>query len=431
MENLPVNYIDSSAKLGPFISEIAPCRVIGLDTEFISEGRYDPELCLVQIATEKGIWIIDPLKVTNLRPLWEMLAQPEHELVTVAARQEIRFCAKGAGLPPAKVLDLQIAAGLLGYSYPLSHTNLVLRILGQKVHGGESFTDWRRRPLAPVQLKYAADDVRYLLEMRARLLHRAEQMDRLGWIDDECRQLLEEVTNEQEKWRVSGSARLNRRQLAVLREVWRWRNGVAEEKNMPATRVLGDSMLLEVARRSPVSSDDLFAIRGLDRRLLRGAESGIVRSVKTAQALPEAQLPVSGRRDDPPQVAVLAKLLSVAAGGLGGARCRPRPAGHYRRFAGAGALVPAAGRGAKTIFAARLARRPSGRAAAGVPERRPLRAGRERQACQSVAVRRVEVPGAGIVAASVLRLDARWRHLMQGEIVCRQGCQPALPVPGT
>jgi ribonuclease D len=316
MENLPVNYIDSSAKLGPFISEIAPCRVIGLDTEFISEGRYDPELCLVQIATEKGIWIIDPLKVTNLRPLWEMLAQPEHELVTVAARQEIRFCAKGAGLPPAKVLDLQIAAGLLGYSYPLSHTNLVLRILGQKVHGGESFTDWRRRPLAPVQLKYAADDVRYLLEMRARLLHRAEQMDRLGWIDDECRQLLEEVTNEQEKWRVSGSARLNRRQLAVLREVWRWRNGVAEEKNMPATRVLGDSMLLEVARRSPVSSDDLFAIRGLDRRLLRGAESGIVRSVKTAQALPEAQLPVSGRRDDPPQVAVLAKLLSVAAGGL-------------------------------------------------------------------------------------------------------------------
>jgi ribonuclease D len=104
--------------------------------------------------------------------------------------------------------------------------------------------------------------------------------------------------------------------LAALREVWRWRDSLAQERNMPATRVLSDSMLVEVARRSPLSVDELFAIRGLDRRLLRDAEAGIVRSVKAAQALPEAQLPASERRDDPPQVAVLAKLLSVAAGGL-------------------------------------------------------------------------------------------------------------------
>jgi ribonuclease D len=316
MENLPVCHLDSAAKLRPLIDEISRCPVVGLDTEFISEGRYDPELCLVQIATEKGIWIVDPLRIADLRALWDTLAQPERELVAVAARQEIRFCAKGAGRPPAKVLDLQIAAGLVGYGYPLSHTNLVLRTLGEKIHGGESFTDWRRRPLAQVQLKYAADDVRYLLGMRARLLRRAEQMGRLEWISEECRQLVEEVMNEQEKWRVSGSARLNRRQLAVLREVWRWRDGVAQERNMPATRVLSDSMLVEVARRSPVSIDDLFAIRGLDRRLLRDAEGGIVRAVKAAQALPETQLPANERRDDPPQVAVLAKLLSVAAGGL-------------------------------------------------------------------------------------------------------------------
>ncbi|MGA2990168.1 MAG: HRDC domain-containing protein, partial [Candidatus Korobacteraceae bacterium] len=316
MENLPVCHLDSAAKLRPLIDEISHCPVVGLDTEFISEGRYDPELCLVQIATEKGIWIVDPLRIADLRPLWDTLAQPERELVAVAARQEIRFCAKGAARSPAKVLDLQIAAGLVGYGYPLSHTNLVLRTLGEKIHGGESFTDWRRRPLAQVQLKYAADDVRYLLGMRARLLRRAEQMGRLGWIGEECRQLVEEVMNEQEKWRVSGSARLNRRQLAALREVWRWRDGVAQERNMPATRVLSDSMLVEVARRSPVSIDDLFAIRGLDRRLLRDAEGGIVRAVKAAQALPETQLPANERRDDPPQVAVLAKLLSVAAGGL-------------------------------------------------------------------------------------------------------------------
>ena len=316
MENLPVCYLDSPAKLGALIAEISRCPVVGLDTEFISEGRFEPALCLLQLATENGIWILDPLKVPDLRDLWDELVSPERELVAVAARQEIRFCLKGADRPPAKILDLQIAAGLVGYGYPLSHTNLVQRILGQKIHGGESFTDWRRRPLTPVQLKYAADDVRYLLEMRARLLRRAEQMKRLSWIDDECRRPIELVQNEQEKWRVSGSARLNRRQLAALREVWRWRNGAAQHRNMPAARVLSDAMLVEVARRSPVSVDDLFAIRGLDRRLLRDTEEDIVDAVKAAQALPEAQLPGSERKDDPPQVAVLAKLLSVAAGGL-------------------------------------------------------------------------------------------------------------------
>jgi ribonuclease D len=316
MENLPVCYLESPTKLGAVISEVSQSPVVGLDTEFISEGRFEPALCLVQLATEKGIWIIDPLKVPDLHRLWEVLAEADRELVAVAARQEIRFCAKGAGHPPAKVLDLQIAAGLVGYSYPLSHTNLVLRTLGQKIQGGESFTDWRRRPLTTVQLNYAADDVRYLLEMRKRLLRRAAEMNRLDWIEHECHRLIELVMDEQEKWRLSGSARLSRKQLAVLREVWHWRNGLAQERNMPASRVLSDSMLLEIARRSPVSVDDLFAIRGLDRRLLRDTEEEIVNTVKAAQALPESQLPASQRKDDPPQVAILAKLLSVAAGGL-------------------------------------------------------------------------------------------------------------------
>jgi ribonuclease D len=188
--------------------------------------------------------------------------------------------------------------------------------LGQKIHGGESFTDWRRRPLTPLQLKYAGDDVRYLIEMRNRLVRRAEQMNRLQWIHDECQRLTRDVMEEQEKWRISGSARLGRRQLAVLHEVWRWRDRLAQQMNTPAMRVLSDSMLVEVARRSPVSVEDLFAIRGLDRRLLRGAEQEIVKAVKAAQAIPEQNLPTDERRDDPPQVAVLAKLLSVAANGL-------------------------------------------------------------------------------------------------------------------
>jgi ribonuclease D len=309
-------YVDSAAKLGKLIEELRPRNQVGLDTEFISEGRYEPHLCLLQLADDDRVWIVDPLAVPNLTELWNLLTEPDRELVTVAARQEIKFVAKGASRSPAKVLDLQIAAGLVGYGYPLSHTNLVLRILGEKIHGGESFTDWRRRPLTPVQLKYAADDVRYLLAMREKLLTRADKMQRRSWVEAECDRMIHEVLREEERWRVSGSARLSRRQLGVLRELWRWRDRSARNMNLPANRVLGDSLLVEIAKRSPKSSDDLFALRGLDRKVLRDAETEILAAVNAALELPESHLPGHIRRDDPPQVGVLTKLLSVATNGL-------------------------------------------------------------------------------------------------------------------
>jgi ribonuclease D len=309
-------YIDSAPKLDGLLRKLASHSIIGLDTEFISEGRYEPELCLVQLSTTEDIFIVDPVVLPDLRPMWELLAAPGREIVTVAARQEIKFCAKGAGAAPACVLDLQVAAGLLGYGYPLSHTNLCLRIVNARVNGGESFTDWRKRPLRPVQLDYAADDVRYLLPMREKILASAEKMARTNWVRGECEHLVKSVMREDERWRISGSARLSRRQLAVLREVWRWRDRQACGLNVPVARVLGDSMLIEVARRAPATVEDLFSIRGLDSRLLRKSEQDVVDAVAVARSIPEADLPSNERRDDPPQVAVLTKLLSVAVANL-------------------------------------------------------------------------------------------------------------------
>jgi ribonuclease D len=214
------------------------------------------------------------------------------------------------------MLDLQIAAGLLGYGYPLSHTNLCLRILNARVNGGESFTDWRKRPLRPVQLEYAADDVRYLLPMRQKVLERAAKLNRVDWVRGECDRLVKTVMREDERWRISGSARLSRRQLAVLRELWRWRDRQAQGLNVPVARVLGDAMLIEIARRSPSTVEDLFSIRGLESRSLRKNEQGVLAAVAAGRSLPESDLPSNERRDDPPQVAVLTKLLSVAVANL-------------------------------------------------------------------------------------------------------------------
>ena len=312
-------YVHTRPALEAMIADIREREFVALDTEFVSEGAYEPVLCLVQIATDGGIWIVDPLTSIDLRPMWELVTAPERELVVMAAREEIRFCIREAGRPPARMFDAQIAAGLVGYGYPMSHTNLVRKVVGVQVQGGESFTDWRKRPLSSKQLEYAADDVRYLLEMRLRLLADAGKLNRVAWVISECDRLVERVVSaeQEERWRrVSGATGLNRRDLAVLREVWRWRDAEARHENSPPRKVMRDDLLVEIAKRRPATTADLFALRGLERGSIRAAGPDIVRAVQVAMKLPDAELPSILRRDDPPQVSILGQLLSVAANGL-------------------------------------------------------------------------------------------------------------------
>jgi len=319
MSELQSVYVHTRPALEALVEELLRSDHVALDTEFVSEGAYEPVLCLVQIATTGGIWIVDPFAGIDLTGLWEAVTAPERELVVLAAREEIRFCIREAKRPPARMFDAQIAAGLVGNGYPMSHTNLVRKVVGVQVQGGESFTDWRKRPLSDKQLEYAADDVRYLLEMRTRLMAQAERLTRSHWIEAECNRLVERVVaaEQEERWRrVSGSTNLNRRDLATLRELWLWRDGEARRENAPSRRILRDDLLVEIAKRRPTTTADLFALRGLERGSIRAAGSAIVRAVQTALALPDSELPRILRRDDPPQVTILGQLLSVATNGL-------------------------------------------------------------------------------------------------------------------
>lgn len=317
MKELPTQYVHTAQGLAPLLEALERAERVAFDTEFVSEGAYEPILCLIQIATTEGIWIVDPLAGLDLKPLWELITSEEREMVALAAREEIRFCLRYAGRAPQRLLDPQIAAGLLGYGYPLSHTNLVKKALGVNVAGGEAFTDWRQRPLTPRQLEYAADDVRYLHQLRELLMGYAMRRERVSWVDAECRRLVDRViaAETEERWRVSGSAGLGRRDLAVLREIWRWRDRTARDTNTPARRIMRDDLLVEIARRKPPTTSDLFQLRGLDRTA-RDAGPKIVAAVKEALALLDSELPKSARRDDPPQVGVLTQFLSLAANAL-------------------------------------------------------------------------------------------------------------------
>ncbi|MBI2931549.1 MAG: ribonuclease D [Planctomycetes bacterium] len=307
-------YVETPESLRALLDSIDRSELVVIDTEFIPEETYEPRLCLVQIGTTEGIGIVDAVALPELGDLWKTLTDPARELVALGARQEIIFCLRGAGRPPARFFELQIAAGLLGYGYPLSHTKLIHRVLGVQVKGGESFTDWRKRPLSPKQLRYAADDVRYLRTARDRLMEEAKRKGRGEWIVAECRRFVERVvaSDQEEAWRrVSGSSGLDARESAILRELWRWRDEKARAADRPARRILPDHLVIGIARRRPTKLEDLYALRGMERISIRKAGPEILEAVQRGVAMPEAECPPVARRVDPPQVATLAQLLAA------------------------------------------------------------------------------------------------------------------------
>ncbi len=308
-------YVETPERLAALIETIRRSPVVVIDTEFIPESTYEPRLCLIQLATPaEGVAIVDPITLPDLRDLWMALTEPGRELVALGARQEIIFCIRGANRPPAKLVDLQVAAGLIGYTYPLSQTKMIQQVVGVQIKGGEAFTDWRKRPLSPSQLRYASEDVRYLLTARDRIMSEATRMGRVDWIDAECRRHLERVvaSDSEEAWRrISGSSGLDEREAAVMRELWLWRDRVARENDRPARRVLPDHLLVGLARRKPSRVEDLHALRGMERVGFRKAAQDILAAVEKGLKLPETDCPRVKHRSDPPQVAMLAQLLAA------------------------------------------------------------------------------------------------------------------------
>ena len=315
-------FVDSQSGVATTVDAIGQTAVVGFDTEFVGDATYEPRLCLLQAAVEDRIFLIDPMSGLDLREFWLALTAPGREIVAFAARQELLFCLREAGRLPEAVFDPQIAAGLVGFGYPLSHTNFVRRVFDLRLAGSEAYTDWARRPLAAQQLKYAADDVRHLLASRRALLERAEGMGRLGWLRSEFEALAERVgavDQEERWWKTPGVSRMDGRVLAVVRELWRWRDKRARTADLPPRRVLGDDLMVEVARRSPRNVGNLFALRGMDRPALRNAGQEIVAAVQAGLDAPAKELPALValvRHDDPPQVVLLGQLLAILANSL-------------------------------------------------------------------------------------------------------------------
>lgn len=308
--------VATAAGLHELVEHIREERRFGFDTEFVSEDTFEPVLCLIQVATSKRLAVVDPLAVGDIDEFWDVVLDPAIDVVMHAAGEDMRICHLRTGRLPARVFDVQLGAGLVGYSYPLSHTNLVHQLLRETVSGSETRTDWRRRPLTPAQVKYALDDVRFLLAMEEKLRGELDRLGRGWWAEAEFKDYLKTIEEraDQDRWRrLPGLHQLNRRSLEAARRLAEWREGEARRQNRPMRQVMRDDLVTAIAKRMPGSRRDLEALRDFNRPGLLNRSDEIIAAVAAARAVPEDQLPEpAGRPDDAPGASTVANLLAAA-----------------------------------------------------------------------------------------------------------------------
>jgi ribonuclease D len=297
-------------------ARLAETTYLGFDTEFVGEETYEPSLCLIQVSTPNTLFLIDPLSAGPLDAFWQLLVEPARTVVVHAGREEIRLCRRLSGQTPTNWFDLQVAAGLVGLTYPMGHGSLVYQLLGTQLSKGETLTEWRDRPLTESQLRYAFDDVRYLLPLWQQLDARLTELGRRDWANQDfarfVAQAIPEMTNQPavaDKWRkLRGIGALDRRRLALVREMFLAREAVAAEMNRPPRVLVRDDLLIEIARRNPKSPQEVQTMRGMARRFVQPLWEAIER----ARELSAEELPKNIEREqDRPQVALIVNLLGA------------------------------------------------------------------------------------------------------------------------
>lgn len=285
------------------VDQFRTAEAVGVDTEFMRERTYFAKLCLVQVGTDEQTALIDPIALPDLSPLCELLCDPGIVKVLHAGSQDLEIFYRLCGCATTPVFDTQVAATLAGFPQQVGYGALVRELLGVELDKGDTYTDWAKRPLSETQICYARNDVAYLPKVYRMLKERLEAEGRIGWLAADFARMEDPATYEgdpSELWRkVKRVSSLNRRQLAVAREVAVWREAEAMRRNVPKRWVIGDESIVEVARRAPRSFDELSAIRGVGDKVGRSAAGGLLDAVARGTAVPDEELPSLKKRRRP------------------------------------------------------------------------------------------------------------------------------------
>jgi ribonuclease D len=289
-----MSLITTNRDLAEACRRLATHPFITVDTEFLRETTFWPQLCVVQLASPAEAIAVDALaEGLDLSPVFALMADLKIVKVFHAARQDIEIIWNLARLIPAPLFDTQVAAMVCGFGDQIAYGELVQAISKVTLDKSSRFTDWSRRPLSEAQVNYAIADVTYLRDIYLSLRKRLETTGRLPWLDDEMAQLTSADVYEQHPeraWeRFRGRAR-RPRDLAVLMELAAWREAEAQSRDVPRGRVLKDDVLLEIAAAAPRTADELSNLRafprGMERSragtdILAAIQRGLARDPKT------------------------------------------------------------------------------------------------------------------------------------------------------
>lgn len=291
---MTTSLITDQSAFDELCDHIVQSGAVAFDTEFVSEFTYRPELCLVQLATRERCVAVDPFEVADLSRWWEIMADDKTSIIVHGGREEVRYCLAFGTAPPGKLWDVQIAEGLRSRSFPLGYEAIVKRVLGRTAHGRETRTDWRRRPLTDQQIAYALDDVHHVLDIWDKQRRSLQSQKRLHWVEAEFQRMIDEVTAERgpHSWqRLPGLQRLSSKELAVVKALYEWRDAEGAARNRPVRKILRDDLVVELARRRPITEADLLACRDLNRPEYKKAAPAMLDAIAAGMATPASACP--------------------------------------------------------------------------------------------------------------------------------------------
>lgn len=280
------------------------------DTEFIRDDTYDSTLCLIQIACADEVTLVDPTGDLDLTVFWELVTDPAITKIVHGGKEDFELCLRATGRPPRNVFDVQIAAGFVGYGYPLSLVRLVSDVIGRRITKAQTLTDWLRRPLTEAQLRYAVEDVLHLPAIHAQLARDLERAGRLEWAREEFRRYedarLYEPPPRERLFRLKGAKRLDGLGLLVLERLLAWRDRWAQARNRPLRALIRDDVLVEIARRRPRQASDLEVLRGFPQARNSKVVAELLRIINEARDTPPSEWP---EPHEPPEDVPMARVM--------------------------------------------------------------------------------------------------------------------------
>ncbi|NBB49146.1 ribonuclease D [Rhizobium sp. CRIBSB] len=298
--------IDTTAALEEACRLLAQSDFITIDTEFLRETTFWPELCLIQMASPEHEYIVDPMaKGIDLKPFFELMANSAVVKVFHAARQDIEIIFHLGDLIPHPIFDTQVAAMVCGFGDSVSYDQLVQKVKNVHIDKTSRFTDWSRRPLSEKQLDYALADVTHLRDVYLKLKGQLDAEGRAEWLTEEMAILESRETYDlppEQAWQRLKMRLRKPTELAVMQYVAAWREREARARNVPRSRVLKDDAIYEIAQQQPKDVEALGRLRTIPKGWERSSSgTAILEQVNAALALPKSEMPHLERHSHAPE----------------------------------------------------------------------------------------------------------------------------------